>query len=93
MRKNYFLLLLSLLMMVSGKASAWSFDIPAENEVLATDYGYTLYKYYDFFNAMCSPTDYFSDGEGNQVNGGGCLTLSAGKSAFKLNDFDAFRVL
>ena len=53
MRKNYFFLWLSLLMMVSGKASAWSFDIPAENEVLATDYGYTLYKYYDFFNAMC----------------------------------------
>ena len=93
MRKNYFFLWLSLLMMVSGKASAWSFDIPAENEVLATDYGYTLYKYYDFFNAMCSPTDYFTDGEGNQVNGDGCLTLSADKAAFKLNGFDAFQVL
>lgn len=72
---------------------AWSFDLPENNVVLDSVYGLRMYKYYDFFNGKCSPTDYFTDGAGNRVSGDGCFTLSTDKASFKLNGFDSFQVL
>ena len=92
MKKNYFLTLICVLLLVASKASAWSYNIPAENDVLMQEYGLSLYKYYDFFNGMSSPSDYFSDGAGNRVSGDGCFVLSTDKAAIKLNGFDAFQV-
>lgn len=92
MRKNYYFILALLFSLVSTRAAAWAYSLGSENDVLTTNYGYALYKYYDFFNGMYSPEDYFSDGVGNRVNGDGCFTLSPDKASFKLNGFEAFQV-
>lgn len=95
MRKLYSLFVLALLALMPQSMFAWTHDLRAENVVLDSVYGYSMYKYYDFFNGKYGPGDeeFFSDGEGNRVSGDGCFTLSPDKASIKLNGFDSFQVL
>lgn len=95
MRKIYSLILLAMIAMMPQSVFAWSHDLPAENAVLEEVYGYSMYKYYDFFNGKYGPgsDEYFSDGQGNRVSGDGCFTLSTDKASIKLNKWDTYQVL
>jgi len=89
MKKLYSMLLLSL---ISLTASAWSYDIPKNNAVLAGD-GYALYKLYDFYNGITNDSLYFTDANGERVYGDGCLTQSPDKASVKINGFDSYQVI
>lgn len=57
-----------------------------DNVVLDSVYGYSMYKYYDFFNGKWGPgaDEYFSDGEGNRVSGDGCFTFASSDASISL---------
>lgn len=93
MRKFYVsFLAFAAMMLVSVTASAWSFDMTDDNEVLQSEaYNYRLYKSYNFFAGQFNGENLTNEA-GDRVYGDGCLTLSADKAAFKLNGFDVYRV-
>lgn len=97
MRKFYSLIAFVVLSVVSLTASAWSYDMSVENEVLQSEaYNYRPYKIYNFFGGTYyDGTDMvpLTTEDGVNVKGDGCLTLSSEKAAFKLNGFDVFQVM
>lgn len=75
MRKIYHFLLVAILSLASQSAWAWSYDLQAENEALAS-MNYQMYRCYDFFNGKYFD-EFFTNGNGERVSGDGCLTLGA----------------
>lgn len=92
MRKLYSLILLVMMMGCSVTAMAWSYDLSLGNDVLTNQYGYMLYKDYDFYNGNCNVNDVFTRLNGERCYGDGCFTLATDKASFKLNGFDAYQV-
>ncbi|MBP5513850.1 MAG: hypothetical protein J6Y04_03640 [Bacteroidaceae bacterium] len=92
MRKLYSLILLVMMMGCSVTAMAWSYDLSLGNDVLTNQYGYMLYKDYDFYNGNCNVNDVFTRLNGERCYGDGCFTLATDKASFKLNGFDTYQV-
>ena len=93
MRKIYSFILFVMMMGWSLTAMAWSYDLSIGNDVLSEQYGYMLYKDYDFYNGNCNVNDVFTRLNGDRCYGDGCLTTATDKASFKLNNFDAYQVI
>ena len=92
MRKIYSLLLVLVMLGSSLTVAAWSYDLSIGNDVLSGQYGYMLYKDYDFYNGNYNINDAFTRLNGERCYGDGCFTQATDKASFKLNGFDTYQV-
>jgi len=93
MKQIYTLLLAAVMLFSSLTAGAWSYDLPLANDVLSEQYGYAMFKDYDFYNGITNVNDYFTRADGERCSGDGCFTVGIDAASVKINGFDAFQVV